>query len=48
MLFFFYDSPEVPSGAFGKFIDIKPTIDLCKTRTYVDMVCYSSFKLYDR
>jgi hypothetical protein len=32
MLFFFYDGPTVPAGAFGKFLDIKPTIDICKTR----------------
>jgi hypothetical protein len=32
MLFFFYDGPTVPAGAFGKFMGIKATIDMCKTR----------------
>ena len=32
MLFFFYNGPTVPAGAFGKFMDIKATIDMCKTR----------------
>jgi hypothetical protein len=38
MLFFFYDGPTVPKGAFGKLTDIKGTIDMCKTRTYTEMV----------
>lgn len=38
MLFFSYDGPNPPPGAFGKFWDIKATIDMCKTRTYTDLV----------
>jgi hypothetical protein len=37
MLFFFYDGPTVPAGAFGQFLDIPPTINMCKTRSYTDM-----------
>ncbi len=37
-IFFFYDGPAVPAGAFGKFMDITPTINMCKTRSYTDMV----------
>jgi len=38
MLFFFYDGPEPPAGAFGKLTNIKPTVDYTKTRTYPAMV----------
>jgi hypothetical protein len=46
MLFFFYDGPEVPPGAFGKFLDISPAIDLCKTRTYIDMVRHCPSRIH--
>ncbi|KAF2670504.1 FAD-binding domain-containing protein [Microthyrium microscopicum] len=36
-LFFFHDGPTPAKGAFGKFDDIKPTIDLCQVRTYLEM-----------
>jgi hypothetical protein len=38
MVFFFYDGPKPPAGAFGKLIDIPALIDLCTERTYTDLV----------
>jgi hypothetical protein len=40
MVFFFYDGETPPKGAFGKFEDIKPSLDFCKTRNYDELVCY--------
>lgn len=40
MIFFFYDGEKPPKGAFGKFEDIKPTIDLVKVRAYDELVYY--------
>jgi hypothetical protein len=47
MVFFFYDGPVPPKGAFGPIFDVTSTIDLCSVRTYTDLVRqtqYSSTK----
>ncbi|EFQ32572.1 FAD binding domain-containing protein [Colletotrichum graminicola M1.001] len=36
ILFLFYDGPEPPSGIFDGFLNAKPTINNCKTRSYAD------------
>ncbi|KAF2670690.1 FAD-binding domain-containing protein [Microthyrium microscopicum] len=42
MVYFFYDGATPPKGAFGKLGDIKPTLDLCKTRTYPELLAFNS------
>jgi hypothetical protein len=37
-MFYCYDGPTPPKGAFGKFENIKATIDTTKSQRYVDIV----------
>jgi hypothetical protein len=54
-VFFCYDGPTPPKGAFGKFEDIKASFDTTKTTRYLDIVrllcvtgALKSAKLVDR
>ncbi|KAL3293118.1 FAD binding domain-containing protein [Colletotrichum asianum] len=38
ILFLFYDGPEPPANVFKEFLDIGPTINSCKTRSYSDLL----------
>lgn len=38
MVFFFYDGEKPPQGAFGKFEDIKASLDFTKPRSYDELV----------
>jgi hypothetical protein len=38
MVFYFYDGPSPPPGAFGKLTDIKATLDFTTVRTYTELV----------
>lgn len=38
LIFFFYDGPEPPKGAFGSFLDIKPLIDQTKVQSYAELL----------
>ena len=38
MVFYFYDGPTPPAGAFGKFESILPLLDLTGTKSYADLV----------
>jgi hypothetical protein len=37
-VFFCYDGPTPPKGAFGKFEDIKATMDTTKSQRYINIV----------
>ncbi|KAF2397264.1 FAD-binding domain-containing protein [Trichodelitschia bisporula] len=41
MVFYFYDGPTPPKGTFGKLEDIKATLDMCKSRTYADLLQFN-------
>ncbi|KAE9582718.1 putative FAD-linked oxidoreductase [Colletotrichum fructicola] len=38
ILFLFYDGPEPPANVFKEFLDIGPTINSCKSRSYTDLL----------
>ncbi|TID18042.1 FAD-binding domain-containing protein [Venturia nashicola] len=42
MVFFFYDGEEPPEGAFGKFEDIKATVDFTATRGYDELLNFNA------
>ncbi|KAF1813382.1 FAD-binding domain-containing protein [Eremomyces bilateralis CBS 781.70] len=42
MIFFFYDAPEAPKGAFGKFEDISDLLDMTGTYTYPELLTKNS------
>ncbi|KAF1814152.1 FAD-binding domain-containing protein [Eremomyces bilateralis CBS 781.70] len=42
IIFFFYDAPEAPKGAFGKFEDISSFLDLTQSDTYSELLAKNS------
>ncbi|KAK1987689.1 FAD binding domain-containing protein [Colletotrichum cereale] len=38
ILFLFYDGPQPPKGIFDGFLNAKPTINTCKTRSYTEFL----------
>lgn len=43
IMFLFYDGPTPPVGVFDIFLDIKPFVNNCKTRSYSDLLTYNNF-----
>ncbi|TDZ39665.1 putative FAD-linked oxidoreductase [Colletotrichum spinosum] len=43
IFFLFYDGPEPPKGIFDAFLDIGPTVNSCKTRSYGDLLRSNDF-----
>ncbi|EXF82142.1 FAD binding domain-containing protein [Colletotrichum fioriniae PJ7] len=38
IFFLFYDGPQPPSGVFDEFLNIKSTLNTCRTRSYTDLL----------